>query len=132
MRVEVGRHCLKLCKSLESVIASHVLSATVIADSKNQIVLGIFVATFVYCIIVLNAVYGGTETAQSTVEAFVPQITVVFAYLLTLTAVGALIAYIHHNPESINIINLTSEIGDKLQRAVTRLMDDEHQTWARR
>lgn len=95
------------------------------ADRKNQIVLGIFVATFVYCITVLTAVHGSTETGQSTLDAFVPQISVFFAVLLTLAAVGALIAYIHHIPESINIMNLTAEIGDKLQRAITRMLDKE-------
>lgn len=95
------------------------------ADRKNQIVLGIFVATFVYCITVLMAVHGSTDRAQSTLDAFVPQLSVFFAVLLTLAAVGALIAYIHHIPESINIMNLTAEIGDKLQRAITRTLDEE-------
>jgi len=95
------------------------------ADRKNQIVLGIFVATFVYCITVLKAVHESTDTAGSTLDAFVPQLSVFFALLLTLAAVGALIAYIHHIPESINIMNLTAGIGGKLQRAITRMLDNE-------
>jgi uncharacterized membrane protein len=95
------------------------------ADRKNQIILGIFVATFVYCITVLISVHESTDSDQSTLDAFVPQLSVFFALLLTLTAVAALIAYIHHIPESINIMNLAAEIGDKLQRAITRMLDEE-------
>ena len=95
------------------------------ADKHNQIVLGIFVATFVYCITVLSTVHAGTEFAGNTLDAFVPQLSVLLALLLMLTAVGALIAYIHHIPESINIMNLTAGIGDKLDRAIARMMDAE-------
>jgi uncharacterized membrane protein len=70
-------------------------------------------------------VHGRLELAQSTQEAFVPQVSVFFALLLTLAAVGALIGYIHHIPESINIMNVTAQLGQKLQRAVTALLDEE-------
>lgn len=95
------------------------------ADRTNQIVLGVFVATFVYCITVLSTVHARLELADTTREAFVPQLSVWFALLLTLTAVGALIVYIHHIPESINIMNLTAGLGHRLRAAVTRLLDAE-------
>ncbi len=95
-------------------------------DRKNQIVLGIFVATFVYCITVLSKVHGEMELSDATLEAVVPQISVFFALLLTLASVSALIAYIHHIPESINVMNLTADIGDKLQRAVIKMLDEEN------
>ncbi len=94
-------------------------------DRKNQIVLGIFVATFVYCITVLSTVHARSELSETTLEAFVPQISVFFALLLTLSAVGALIAYIHHIPESINIMNLTAKIGDKLHSSIVLMLDEE-------
>lgn len=94
-------------------------------DTMNQIVLGIFVATFVYCITVLSTVHAQPDLSDSTREAFVPQLSVFFALLLTLAAVGALIRYIHHIPESINIMNLTAQIGDKLQRLVIRMLEEE-------
>ncbi len=94
-------------------------------DRTNQTILGIFVATFVYCITVLSTVHASTEFSETTLEAFVPHLSVFFALLLTLAAVGALIVYIHHIPESINIMNLTAEIGDKLHRAIVRMLDKE-------
>jgi uncharacterized membrane protein len=96
-------------------------------DRKNQVVLGIFVATFVYCITVLSTVHTSRDVSGTTLDAFVPQLSVYFALLLTLAAVGALIAYIHHIPESINIMNLTAEIGHKLQRAIIQMLDEEDQ-----
>ena len=94
-------------------------------DRTNQIVLGIFVATFVYCITVLSTVHAQLDLSDTTHEAFVPQLSVFFALLLTLAAVGALIGYIHHIPESINIMNLTAQIGDKLQRLVIRMLEED-------
>lgn len=96
-------------------------------DKTNQIVLGIFVATFVYCITVLSTVHARLELAESTQDAFVPQVSILLALVLTLAAVGALIGYIHHIPESINIMNLTAAIGDKLQRSVSAMLDEENQ-----
>ncbi len=94
-------------------------------DRTNQIVLGILVATFVYCITVLSTVHAQRELSDSTVEAFVPQLSVLFALALTLTAVGALIGYIHHIPESINIMNLTAKIGTELESQVVAMLDKE-------
>ena len=94
-------------------------------DRKNQTVLGVFVATFVYCITVLSTVHTSTEHDATTIEAFVPQLSVFGALLMTLAAVGALIAYIHHIPESINIMNLTAEIGGRLQRAIIKMLEED-------
>jgi uncharacterized membrane protein len=94
-------------------------------DKKNQIILGVFVATFIYSITVLSTVYAQLELSDTTSEAFVPHLSVFFALALTLVAVGALIGYIHHIPESINIMNLTAKIGRKLQRSVMLMLDEE-------
>nr|WP_299656736.1 DUF2254 domain-containing protein [uncultured Jannaschia sp.] len=96
------------------------------ADRTNQIVLGVFVATFVYCITVLSTVHNRIEFQDEALEAFVPQISTLFALLLTLSSVGALIGYIHHIPESINIMNLTASIGRKLHEAIAGLPSPEH------
>ena len=95
------------------------------SDRINQIILGVFVATFVYCITVLSAVHTSAEVSGDTLEAFVPHLSVFFALFLTLTAVGALIVYIHHIPESINIMNLTAKVGFKLHRAIVQLTEVE-------
>ena len=48
-----------------------------------------------------------------------------FALVLTLASVGALIGYIHHIPESINIMNLAAKIGNKLRDSVISMLEDE-------
>jgi uncharacterized membrane protein len=94
------------------------------ADRTNQIVLGVFVATFVYCITVLVTVHAGIETEDRDLAAFVPQISVLCAVALTLASVGALIGYIHHIPESINIMNLVASIGHQLRNKIVHGEDD--------
>ena len=94
-------------------------------DKTNQAVLGIFVSTFVYCITVLSTVHAQREAAEQTFQAFVPQISVLFAIFLALVSVGALIGYIHHVPESINIMNLIAGIGRKLRQSIVSLLDQE-------
>ncbi len=96
-------------------------------DRKNQVVLGVFVATFVYCITVLSTVHASADASGTELDAFVPQLSVFLALLLTLAAVGALIAYIHHIPESINIMNLTAKIGDKLHGSIVAMLDREEE-----
>ena len=48
---------------------------------------------------------------------------VLFALVLTLASVGALIGYIHHIPESINIMNLAAKIGNKLRDSVISMLE---------
>ena len=96
------------------------------ADRTNQVVLGVFVATFVYCLTVLSTVHADVDTKDATLAAFVPQVSVLFAIGLTLASVGALIGYIHHIPESINIMKLVASIGEQLREAVVRVRDEAH------
>lgn len=101
------------------------LISNFMANRQNQVVLGVFVATFAYSMVVLSTVNDDTSLPDLTLDTFVPQIAILFALVLTLAAVGALIFYIHHIPESINIMNLLSEIGGKLERAVIAMLAAE-------
>ncbi len=55
------------------------------SDRGNQTVLGTFVATFLYCLIVLRSVRASDE------NGFVPQIATTFAILLAVASIGVLI-----------------------------------------
>lgn len=74
-------------------------------DRGNQITLGTFVATFLYCLLVLRVVRGGAvpESWELSVEAFVPQLSLFIGLVLTIASVGELIYFIHHVPDSIHI-----------------------------
>jgi len=58
-------------------------------DTGNQIVLGVFISTFVYCLLVLRSVNSIPE------YFFVPRISVTFSLVLTLVSVVVLIYFIH-------------------------------------
>src|SRR5690606_22141175 len=58
--------------------------------TSNQFVLGTFVATFLYALLVLRTIRRGEE------DLFVPQLSVTIALALALVAIGVLIYFIHH------------------------------------
>ena len=85
------------------------------ADRGNQIVLGTFIATFVYCLLVLRTVRG-TEGSS-----FVPHIAVAFGVLLALASIAVLIYFIHHIATSIRIETLLADLAEETHAAVDRL-----------
>jgi uncharacterized membrane protein len=68
-----------------------------VADRVNQVVLGIFIGTFTYTLLVLRAIH----TAPGGEETFVPQVGVTLAVVLLLVSIGALIVFINHSAQSV-------------------------------
>ncbi len=93
-------------------------------DRGNQATLGIFLATFVYTLMTLRAVRDAVEAADQGLEAFVPYMSMLVALILALTSIAALIYFVHHVPEMINVGNITSRIGNQLSRSMDRLYPD--------
>ncbi|MEA3642849.1 MAG: DUF2254 domain-containing protein [Lamprobacter sp.] len=87
-------------------------------DRSNQIVLGTFVATFLYCLVVMRSVRG---TADS---SFVPHLTVAFAVVLAAVGVAVLIYFIHHIATSIRIETLLAQLAADGCAAVDRLFPE--------
>jgi len=85
-------------------------------DTTNQVVLGIFIATFMYCLLVLRTVRSIPE------HAFVPYLSVALALVLALVNVGVLIFYIHHVSDSIRAENVIAAVSEDLNAAVERLI----------
>ncbi|MBN1399839.1 MAG: DUF2254 domain-containing protein [Anaerolineae bacterium] len=81
-------------------------------DRGNQLVLGTFVATFLYCLLVLRAVRGADE------GAFVPHLSVTMGILLAIASLGALIYFIHHISESIQAGKVIADVGHDLMAAI--------------
>ena len=79
------------------------------SDRGNTITLGTFIATFLYCLMVLRTIRGGDDD-------FVPQYAVIVAMLLAVCSIGVLIYFIHHVPQSIHINNVVGRIGEQLVR----------------
>lgn len=93
-------------------------------DTGNQVTLGTFIATFLYCLLILRTVRSAEETpadaaqAAELTSAFVPHLAILVALALAIASLGVLIYFIHHIPESIHISNVIAAIGRELNRSL--------------
>lgn len=83
-------------------------------DRGNQVTLGTFIATFVYCILTLQ----GVSSAHGEIEAIVPDFALLIALALAGASLGVLIYFIHHVPETINISNIAANVGMSLKQQI--------------
>lgn len=88
---------------------------TFLGDRFNQLTLGVFVATFVYALVVLRAVRGTSQ-----VDPFVPQLAVTVAFGFVLASVGLFLAYIHHIAQSIRAATIIAHIGAETRELIER------------
>ncbi len=84
-------------------------------DTANQVVLGTFVATFVYCLLVLRTIRRADEVA------FVPHLSVSIGVLLAIVSIGVLIYFIHHVSVSIQADEVVARVGRELEDGIDRL-----------
>ena len=90
-------------------------------DRGNQVTLGTFIATFVYAILVLRRVRGGSDD----LSALVPHLSLLVALFLTLLSVAVLVYFIHHVPETINVSRLIAGIGRSLTEGMVKVFPAE-------
>ena len=84
-------------------------------DRINQVVLGTFIATFLYALLVLQTVTEGQA------EPFVPHISVTVALVLALISLGWLVYFIHHVADSIQADTVIAEVYADLNHALDHL-----------
>ncbi len=96
------------------------------ADSGNQVTLGTFIATFLYCILVLRTVRTAQEASADidAIGAFVPHVAVLVALFLAVASIAVLIFFIHHVPRSIHVSNVIAGIGRELEVHVESLFPE--------
>ena len=87
-------------------------------DRGNQIVLGTFISTFVYSLMVLRTINGLEE------HEFVPHLAVTCGIGLAIASIGVLIYFIHHSASSIQVDNVIKVVGDELDDAIDRLFPE--------
>ena len=83
-----------------------------VRDWVNQVVLGTFVATFVYAILVLQTV------SETDPEPFVPHLSVMVGLILALISLLWLVYFIHHVASSIQADTVVAELGQQLSGAI--------------
>ena len=95
-------------------------------DRANQITLGTFTSTFVYCLLILRVAGTGDDSGiAGNVSEFVPNLSILVAMGLTMVSVGVMIFFIHHIPETLNVGNITGQVGSELRRDINKMFPKE-------
>jgi uncharacterized membrane protein len=88
-------------------------------DARNQVVLGIFLGTFAYALMVLRTV----RTVQE--SPFVPHLAITGAIALALLSLATLVWFVHHIAASINVETVVDAVyGDLCKAIAMRTRDD--------
>lgn len=91
-------------------------------DTGTQVVLGTFIATFIYCLFVLRGIRTNSETS------FIPHLSVTFAFLLALAGTAVLIYFIHHVAAAIQADSIISSVYSDVERTINRLFPDVYES----
>ncbi|MBN1320896.1 MAG: DUF2254 domain-containing protein [Thermoleophilia bacterium] len=86
-----------------------------IQDRGYQVVLGTFLAAFLYCLLVLRSV---EEVGE---EHFVPYVSLTMALVFAVAGIGVLVYFIHHAAFSLRADNVVAATGRELKAAIDRL-----------
>jgi uncharacterized membrane protein len=91
------------------------------ADRANQAVLGVFIGTFTYALLVQRSVRGATEDIQ----VFVPAIAVTGALALALVSIGVLIFFINHSARSMQVSVIIDRVVRETRRGIDQIFPEE-------
>lgn len=94
--------------SLASTQFSPRILAGFMRDRTSQRILGLFIGTFTYCLLVLRS----THTVP---EPFVPTTSVFVALLLALTCLGSLLFFVHHMAMAIQANHIVDRIAGETE-----------------
>lgn len=83
-------------------------------DRGNQITLGTFVSTFVYCLLLLRTIQASNDTDVS----FIPHMAMLFAIFMAVASLAVLIYFIHHITESLHVSNVVGNVARDLDDAI--------------
>lgn len=89
-------------------------------DTGNQIVLGTFIGTFIYCLLVLRTIHGEGDGY----EQYVPQLSVTVGTLLAIISISVLIYFIHHASTIIQASQVIQNVSKDLHSAIKRLFPE--------
>jgi uncharacterized membrane protein len=90
-------------------------------DTGNQIVLGTFIGTFIYCLLVLRTIHGEGQGYS----LFVPQLSVTVGTGLAIVSIGVLIYFIHHASTIIQASHVITQVSGDLDKALDRLFPEK-------
>ncbi len=96
------------------------LLRTFARDLFVQATLALFLATFTYALTVLRTVRTGDDQQV----AFVPQLSVTLAFLLTLASVLGLVLFLAHLARQIRVETMLSDVSAEATATIRRLLPD--------
>jgi uncharacterized membrane protein len=94
---------------------------SVMADRGNQVVLGVFIATFTYALVVLRAVRSPIETRGG----FVPSLSVSILIALALVSVALLIYFMHHSANNLRAAVVIARVTEATRGLIATLYPEE-------
>ena len=87
-------------------------------DRGNQASLGVFIGTYLYCLVVLRTIRSAEETSADTGgavrDAFVPHLAMFGGLALAIASTAVLIYFVHHVTSGIHINNVIARVGRDL------------------
>ena len=98
-------------------------------DRGNQATLGIFIGTYLYCLVVLRTIRSAEETSADTGgavrDAFVPHLAMFGGLALAILSTAVLIYFVHHVTSGIHINNVIAKVGQNLIADIRERSEDE-------
>lgn len=84
-------------------------------DTRNQVVLGVFIGTFLYALLVMGIVRSAEDSA------YVPRLAVAFALVLAVVNAFMLVYFIQHVVASIQVGHIVATVGDEMLSVIDRM-----------
>ncbi len=88
-------------------------------ERLNQVVLGTYVSTYVYCLIVLNVV------KDNDAQVFIPTLSILVAIMAAIGNIVLLVIFIHSIASSIQADKVISDISISLRQNIERIFSEE-------
>lgn len=88
-------------------------------DRANQVVLGVYVGIFAYCLLVVRTIRSGDE------GRFVPSLAVVLGIALAMASVGMLIFFVHHIASTLQASTIVQRVTRETLAAIDRLYPED-------
>jgi len=107
------------------VLASNQFSPRVLrnftSDRVVQTVIGAFIATFLYAVLVMRGLRSGTGDGPP----YVPAISVFLAIVFAVVSLGAFVYFIHHISQSIQVSRIVSNVSERTAAAIESMFEHD-------
>jgi uncharacterized membrane protein len=94
-------------------------------DIRNQVVLGTFIAAYLYCLLILHNI------DQSDNDAFVPHLSLMLALVWAVAGLGVLIYFIHHISVSIQADQAIALVSKDMEIVFKKRGSHKHESFQR-